>query len=243
MIKKSICLLFLLVGCAGVSSVNMENLQYSEISAGKYTIATWSRITDTQSPVHVYIEGDGHAFDARGMPTHNPTPRGTMLRRLVASDSSSNVVYMARPCQFVMSDACSVTDWTSGRFSQDIIDSMVGALKKIVGSAPVVLVGYSGGATVTGLIIQNYTDINVQKWVTVAGVLNHADWTEYFGDKPLSDSLNLNVLPVVNQVHYVGTHDKIVPITLSKKWVTGKDLRILDNYSHGDFESLQIDFD
>lgn len=243
MIKKSIFFLLLLAGCAGVTSVDMGDLQYSEISAGKYTIATWSRIVDKKSPVHVYIEGDGNAFDARGMPTHNPTPHGTMLRRLVTNDVYSNVVYMARPCQFVMSDACSVTDWTSGRFSQNIIDSMADALKKLVGNAPIVLIGYSGGAMVSGLIIQNYPDINVQKWVTIAGVLNHFDWTEYFDDKPLSKSLNLNGLPVVNQVHYVGTRDKIVPVSLSQKWVESKDLIILENCSHSDFENLQINFD
>lgn len=243
MIKKSIFLLLLLAGCAGVSPMNMGDLQYSEVSAGKYTIATWSRIADKKSPVHVYIEGDGNAFDARGMPTRDPTPHGKMLRRLAVNDIAPNVVYMARPCQFVMSGACSVTDWTSGRFSQDIIDSMAIALKQVAGDKPIVLIGYSGGAMVTGLIIQNYPDINVQKWVTIAGVLNHSEWTEYFGDKPLSKSLNMDGLPGVNQVHYVGLSDKIVPVSLSQKWVESKDLVILDGYSHNDFEKLQINFD
>lgn len=243
MIKKTVFLLFFLAGCAGVSAVDMGGLQYSEINAGKYTIATWSRISDKKSPVHVYVEGDGNAFDARGMPTRDPTPRGTMLRRLVLRDNSENVVYMARPCQFVMSDSCVVTDWTSGRFSADIIDSMAIALKQMVVDKPVVLIGYSGGAMVTGLIIQNHPDINVQKWVTIAGVLNHSDWTEYFDDMPLSGSLNLNELPHINQVHYVGTRDKTVPLSLSQKWVAEKDLITLDGYSHNDFEILQIDFD
>ncbi|MBQ0013394.1 MAG: hypothetical protein KBS86_02405 [Proteobacteria bacterium] len=231
---------FVLVGCAGVDTINMDSLTYREISAGDYTIVSWGRLTNSTEPVYIYIEGDGHAFNASGRPTSDPTPRGTTMREIALRDHGSNVVYLARPCQFVLSDKCSVTDWTSGRFSSQIIESMSIAVKDIAQNRPIVLIGYSGGALVSGLIIHKHPELNVRKWVTIAGVLNHADWTEYFGDRPLSHSLNLGALPRVPQVHYVGENDKIVPLELSTKWIDGALLYIVPGASHDDFGGFSV---
>lgn len=216
-------------------NVDMSPFQYREISAGNYKIAAWERIIDKQTPVHIYIEGDGRAFSASGRPTSDPTPRGKIVREMALRDTNANVVYLARPCQFIMSDKCAVTDWTSGRFSPQIIESMTDAIKDVAKNMPIVLIGYSGGAMVSGLVITNHPELNMIRWVTVAGVLNHADWTNYFGDMPLYKSLDMYVLPNVPQVHYVGDKDTVVPMELSKKWVSNGNLIVVSGAQHDNF--------
>ncbi len=97
------------------------------------------------------------------------------------------------------------------------------------------------GAMASALVIQNNPDIKIQKWVTIAGVLNHHDWTEYFGDSNLDKSLNIKNLPDVPQIHYVGTDDLIVPIELSKKWVPKNKLRIVPGATHTNFLDFKPD--
>lgn len=218
------------------------DFSYKVISAGDFDIVTWQKINDHGAPVHIYIEGDGHSFNAYGLPTDNPTPNGTVVRDLALADDSPNVIYMARPCQFIMSDSCTQTDWTDGRFSERVIDSMATAVRKVAGGRPVILIGYSGGAMISGLIIQNNPDIDVIKWITVAGVLNHSDWTEYFGDTPLMKSMDLNVLPDVAQVHYIAEKDEVVPAFLSNKWIVGKQKIIIPGALHGDLNGIELQF-
>lgn len=212
------------------------------INAGNFEIATLQKTTNQSDPIHIYLEGDGHAFDGRGVPTRDPTPRGTFLRELATSDASANVVYMARPCQYIMSPACDVSDWTDGRFSPQIIESAATAIKQIAGTRPIILVGYSGGALLSGLVIEKYPELNVKKWITIAGVLNHSDWTDFFGDSPLTHSINLNVLPRVHQLHYAAENDKTVPNSLTIQWTGGADTIIIPNATHDDFEDLILDF-
>ena len=232
----------LLTGCVARPWTPPMDFVESVIKTDKFDIFTYTRINNNTAPIHIYIEGDGNSFDAYGMPTSNPTPHGTFIRELAAQDTSPNVVYMARPCQYIMSAQCNKSDWTYGRFSPDVIESTAIAIRKIAKKRPVVLIGYSGGAMISGLVIQNYPDINVQKWITVAGVLNHADWTEYFGDSPLTDSENLTTLPRVPQIHYIADRDHVVPNELSRKWVPEHNLVTVPNSTHHRFENLNLKF-
>ena len=233
------CVFLLLSACVSTWR-SPSGFVYAPISAGKYTIATFQRISDNVSPIHVYIEGDGNSFDAHGHPTSDPTPRNTFLRDLASHDPSPNVIYMARPCQYIKSPTCGRTDWTTGRFSRHIIDSVANALQQVASNTPVVLIGYSGGAMVSGLIAQNYSEIDVQQWITIAGVLNHAEWTSYFKDAPLSMSLNLNGLPNIPQVHYIARGDRVVPNSLSRKWVGDKKLVVIDGATHNKFPDINL---
>ena len=95
---------------------------------------------------------------------------------------------------------------------------------------------------VSGLLIQNYPDLNIKKWITIAGVLNHTDWTEYFNDTPLKKSLNLNKLPNVSQVHYIADGDKVVPNELSKKWIKDDNIITVHNAAHDSWRGLALDF-
>ena len=207
-----------------------------------YSVATIQKITDSTTPVHIYIEGDGHSFDSHGHATDDPTPHSRFMRRMALADNSPNVAYIARPCQFVMDDKCNVSDWTDGRFSKPIVDSVAYAIKTIAGTRPVILIGYSGGAMISGLVIQNHNEIDVKKWITIAGVLNHTDWTRYFNDSPLTHSLNLNTLPRLPQTHYIVEKDSVIPNILSKQWVNLNDIKIIKNAKHNTILVIKLDF-
>lgn len=223
-----------LSGCSTTLHTFSDDFIYVPVRAGEYDIVTYQKISDAHAPVRIYIEGDGNAFDATGRPTDNPTPRGDTVRRMAIRDASPNVIYMARPCQYIMSDGCNVSDWTSGRFSPRIISVMADAVRSVAPNREIVLIGYSGGALLSGLIITQNPDINISQWITVAGVLNHGDWTHYFGDTPLSDSVNMDELPRVSQLHYVASRDAVVPLHLSKQWTQNKMI-IVPNTLHNDF--------
>ncbi len=220
-----------LVSCAKKITVP-SSFDYKEIFASEYVLASWQKITDNNSPIHIYIEGDGNAFNSYGYPTDNPTPKGTFLRELAFNDECKNVAYIARPGQFVKNQNKNQTDWTTSRFSEKIVNSVSQAVKEIAGKRPVVLIGYSGGALLSGLVISRNPDLKIVKWVTIAGVLNHKKWTEFLKLPPLKDSLDLDVLPDVKQVHIVGEKDKIVPVELTKSIVPEETLIIVPKAKH-----------
>ena len=238
---KRLWLCFLLSACAGAGWVAPADFQYVPIKTGLYEIATWQKINNPKNnTVHIYIEGDGNSFDAYGYPTKDPTPHGTLVRDFATRDKFENVVYVARPCQFIMNDNCKEQDWTTARFSQKIIDAESHVIKQIAKNKHIVLVGYSGGAMVSGLVIKQNPKLKVDKWITVAGVLNHKKWTEYFGDEALSESLDIDTLPNVPQVHFVGGRDEIVPYDLAKTWADEKDIKLVPNANHDDFKNIKI---
>lgn len=238
---KKIFLLLFLSACAGAGWKAPEDFVYLPIKSGEYEIATWQKINNPKNnSVHIYIEGDGRAFNAYGQPTRDPTPRGKFVRDLAAQDNFENVVYMARPCQFIMTDSCDETDWTNGRFSQKIIDAESDAIKRIAGNKKITFIGYSGGAMVSGLVIEQNQKMKVEKWITIAGVLDHKKWTKYFGDEDLNESLNMKKLPNVKQIHFVGERDETVPYELAKTWANESDIKLISDATHDDFKDLKI---
>ena len=242
-LMRLVFLAFLLCSCV-VAWRPADDFAPVPVHAGKFDIVTYQKNTDTRAPVHIYIEGDGHSFDAYGAPTGDPTPRDTMVRDLAMRDTAPNVIYMARPCQYIMSEKCDEKYWTDGRFAPAVINAMSMAVTQVASGRPIVLIGYSGGAMVGGLIIKRNPALPIKKWITIAGVLNHADWTAYFGDTPLRQSLNLKQLPDVRALHYVGADDNVVPMELSQKWIGDNDkIIIVPNADHEDFENLNIDFE
>ncbi len=229
--KKTILILGLfLLGCHSV--IVPKNFVYQTVKTQDYTLTLWQKQTDDSSPVRIYLEGDGHAFNYAGQPTSDPTPKGDFLRKIAFNDPNPNVVYLARPCQYMMDESCTQKDWTTGRFSQKIIDSVSLAIQKIADNRPVILIGYSGGALLGGLVIRQKPKIKVQKWITLAGVLNHTQWTQDLKLPPLSDSVDLDELPQVNQHHYVGAGDKIVSADLTQKITQNQNLTIIPGATH-----------
>lgn len=225
-----LCLLFFISGCATQNP--LTDFRFQTQVAPPYILASWYNITEIGQPIRIYIEGDGNAFNARGEPTTNPTPQSSFLREIAAQDPNMNVAYLGRPCQYIQTENCSQTDWTSGRFSQQVIQSMNNAVKSLMKKAQTdkaVLIGYSGGAQIAGLIaIQNPY---ISKVITIAGVLDTDAWIKHHGDTPLTNSINLkkyeNQFKNIPQIHYVGGKDTIVPIQLTQQFISDKNKIII----------------
>ena len=228
--KRALLFLFLLCGCRGI--VVPDSFTYKEIETDTYKLASWQKITDKYKTIRIYIEGDGYAFNHLGYPTTNPTPKGTFLREIAFSDPNPNVVYLARPCQFVKDARCIVKDWTTGRFSQDIINAVSQAIANISNKQPIVLIGYSGGALLSGLVIEQNPQMPIKKWVTLAGVLNHTKWTEDLNLPPLIDSIDLEKLPNVPQLHFIGDQDTTVSYKLTGSLVDNRNLVVIPKATH-----------
>jgi len=227
---KNLIEMFLLVlfltGCSTIKAP--ADFAYKEIETRDFTIATWQKVTNPAAPYKIYIEGDGHAFNSHGRATQDPTPRGTLVRELAFGDNSPNVIYLARPCQYVKSPICSKRHWATARFAPEIINAEYEAIKQIAGDEPVILVGFSGGAQVAGLIATAKPGLNVKKIITIAGNLDHLAWTQYHNLPPLSESMNLESyykqFAQIPQIYYVGSDDKVMPPVLVREFVGNNDL-------------------
>ncbi len=231
---------FLLMGCEAV--IIPEDFHYIEIQTPTYRLASWQRIMNQTQPVHVYLEGDGHAFNYAGQPTSDPTPMGTFFRKMAFHDPHPNVVYLARPCQYVKTNSCMEKDWTTGRFSQKIVAATTAAIRSVTRGQPIVLIGYSGGALLSGLVINQNDDLPIQKWVTVAGVLNHTQWTQQLQLPLLTDSIDLQTLPKIKQIHYVAENDEVVPLNLAQSLVPPENLVIVPKATHDQgFQNVYTD--
>lgn len=107
---------------------------YKEVETRNFTLASRQKVTNPAAPYKIYIEGDGYAFNAHVRATQNPTPRGTLVREPAFGDDSPNVIYLARPCQYVKSPICSKRHWTTARFAPEVINAEYEAIKNIVGN-------------------------------------------------------------------------------------------------------------
>ena len=175
----------------------------------------------------IYIESDGLAWIGRYELSSDPTPVRPFMLGLAVRDPSPNRAYIARPCQYLSSqalDACSPVYWTSARFAPEVVaamDAAVAEAKRRSGAARVSLFGFSGGGAIAALVAARRTD--VARLVTVAAALDHARWTTDDEVSPLFRSLNpadeANKLQAVPQVHFVGLRDRVVPPAVVESYV------------------------
>ncbi len=229
---KKLLLIFLIftTGCAGNNVITPpQSFVYKEIKTNHFTLASWQKIENANKDFKIYIEGDGNSFTHRGHPTSDPTPRGGTLRNIAFADTYPNVIYLARPCQFVDDKVCVQTDWTTGRFSKNAVDSSAEAIKSIT-NKNVKLIGFSGGAQIAGLVAVMHPEIKTTKIITIAGNLDHVAWATKKRLIPLSDSLSLadyrDEFLKIPQLHYVGGNDNVVPASVTYDFVGDKDLVI-----------------
>lgn len=229
--KKGLSLVLISLLLSGCSSLEVpKTFQYQEIDTTFFRLASWQKITDPNKPVRIYIEGDGYAFNAHGRASSNPTPKEKDFRKLAFGDPHDNVVYLARPCQFISGIRCHRMYWSTGRFSNEVIVAMGEALEMISNKQKVTLIGYSGGAQVAGLCAVTNKNINVQKIITIAGNLDHQAWCRHHNVPLLSDSMDLTKywlkFSEINQIHFLCENDDVIPpkLTLTR---LGNDLRAI----------------
>ena len=228
MIKILITLLFL-TGCTTIKTPT--DFVYKEVKTRNFTLVSWQKVTNPAAPYKIYIEGDGYAFNARGKATQDPTPKGTLVRELAFGDKNPNVIYLARPCQYVKSPICSKRHWTTARFAPEVVNAEYEAIKNIAGHNPIILVGFSGGAQISGLVATAKPGLNVKKIITIAGNLDHLAWTQYHNLPPLNEAMNLESyhkqFAQLPQIHYVGSNDEVMPPILTREFI-GKDDLIIE---------------
>lgn len=196
--------------------------------------------------LHVYIEGDGFAWQGRTQPSSDPTPNNPTGLRLALADKSPNaVLYLARPCQYVQGDdalLCRPTYWTSARLAPVVIKSLNEALdtaKQRAGATEIVLVGYSGGGAAAVLMAAKRDDVRFLG--TVAAPLDLATWTRVHNMSPLHASLNpMDVaakVATLPQRHMSSRADTVVPPSISQLFCralrVAQACSVVDGPDHG----------
>ncbi|MFC7299849.1 alpha/beta hydrolase family protein [Herminiimonas aquatilis] len=181
----------------------------------------------TSSVLWVMIEGDGRAWLNMREPSQDPTPVDAVGWRLAQNISRRNVLYLARPCQFLSSaelQACSIDDWTGARFSEKWVTRLNVAIdeaRHTTHADRIAIAGYSGGGVMASLIAARRNDVALL--VTVAAPLDHAAWTVYHQVSPLTGSLDVlsvrEKLMRLPQMHVTGADDQVVPTLLLKDFL------------------------
>jgi predicted esterase len=198
-------------------------LQEEVIRTSHYDLKAFGRVQAQGEPLVVFIEGDGLAWRNRRVPSEDPSPTDPIALRLATIDKSPNVLYLARPCQYVSDTRCNVTHWTSHRYEDAVIEAHHQAIQNYMNRhnlKGVRLVGFSGGGAVAALLASRRNDVIDLR--TVAGNLDiqaHSDW---HGVSQLSGSLNpvdyASRLAHVPQIHYIGGKDKVVPAQIYQSY-------------------------
>jgi dienelactone hydrolase len=260
---RTASLAFALALLCGCSAAELQQRQArAESLAGAYhwqarTIATDAFVLaawlgppqqNKEGALTIYIEGDGFAWASRSRPSANPTPQRPLALELALRhpQGEGNAAYLARPCQFVWETdlrGCTRAVWTHQRFSEAAVeasDRAIDRLKSDYGAARLTLVGYSGGGAIATLVAARRDD--VVRLVTIAGVLDHALWTDSKHLSPLTGSLNpadaWAGLTGVAQIHYVGSTDEVIDVTLAESFRARFDnpehieIVVLEDFDH-----------
>ena len=226
-------LLFGICGCATSPDVRMSQMNMvskaqgftqKTVKGGDFWLATYQKITNPAMPYVFYIEGDGLAFSGKYEVSENPTPMRSMLILLAGLDERPNVVYIARPCQYIpmhLNPRCDASYWTDKRMSDGVVNSISEAIDSINNGQPFSLVGFSGGGGIAVLI--GARNPNLKDIITVAGNLDHVSFNKFHRVRPMVGSLNpidyateVNTIP---QLHVSGGLDNIVPAFIAERYV------------------------
>ncbi len=220
----SLALIIFLSGCAQVD-VQRNGLVH-ELGKNSFEeivddtvlpIKAWYRIGNTKTQVHIYIEGDGHAWNGRGRPSLNPTPENPVALKLALGDLNDNVIYIARPCQFITlpAEKCHYTVWTSERYSDYQVEAIRGVVEGIIDPAqPAVLIGFSGGAYIARSLASGFE--NIAGIITVAGNINLEAFARYHHIPQPDSSVLSDSFFRFPQFYLTGENDRIISPQLTQ---------------------------
>lgn len=223
----------LLSGCAGPERnahadalAAPAGLQRELIDTDGFVLTAFARISRPGEPLDLYIEGDGLAWLSRSEPSLDPTPREATGLALAAADPASNVVYLARPCQFTpmaMNPRCAIPYWTAKRFAPEVVASLNQAVSRMAARVPgqrINLMGYSGGGALAILIAARRTDIASIR--TVAGNLDDEFVNRLHDVSPMPSSENAfgfaRRVAAIRQIHFSGADDTVVPPVVAQRF-------------------------
>ena len=196
-----------------------------DITAGVFRMTIYSRIRDVNQPVTVYVEGDVRGWRPSTDPGVDDTPDDYLGLRLATLDAATNVVFIARPCQFPSGDtACFDPAWESGRLADQIYRSINRAIDHAVIVFPhpqIHMVGYSGGGAIAALLADRRRDVVSLR--TVAGNLDPQGVERAHAANPNEDMIDpFDIAPrlaAMPQIHYVGDADDFVPPFVTENFV------------------------
>jgi hypothetical protein len=191
----------------------------------------WSPVIDGKT-LYVFIEGDGVPWTAHGKAVaSDPTPVHPLALELAAHTPHA-LLYLGRPCYFGVGDSlqCTADTWTSARYSQAVVDSMVAAANRFAargGYQHLVLVGYSGGGTLAVLMAPKLAATRAV--ITIAANLDVNEWAREHNYVPLDQSLDPArqppLPPGVVQRYLFGGRDLNVPERSNARFLQRVDAR------------------
>jgi pimeloyl-ACP methyl ester carboxylesterase len=202
-------------------------MQPVPLAANGLAVRGWLRAEAPGTTLAVYLEGDGRAWVTRSRLAMDPTPEEPIALRLAAADPAPNVLYLARPCQFLSGaerHGCAPSLWSEARYGSavlDAVDRAVTRARDAIGARSLELIGYSGGGAVAALLAERRRDVALL--VTVAGNLDTEAWTRLHGVSPLSLSANpadgAAALAALPQLHLAGGRDEVVPPAILRSFM------------------------
>ncbi|SMF03531.1 hypothetical protein SAMN02745866_00292 [Alteromonadaceae bacterium Bs31] len=235
----------LLAGCARGPSVIPQlvdhyRLQEQLITGDNFDHKLYLNPAAESSYIHVYVGGDGVPWRYRVFVSSDPTPNNSLALHLLGDDKTASI-FLGRPCYYGLynSHNCNADLWTSARYSERVVGSMVQALSTLLQDQPdkkVILFGFSGGGTLVTLMAPRLQ--NVVAIVTVAGNLNTRMWTKHHHYLPMKESLNpfeMDSFPRhIRQFHIIGGQDSNVINEITQSYVDkhGGEIWVYPGYSH-----------
>ena len=216
------------------------NLVQKKIATDDFLLTTYQRFDATadNKQMVVYIEGDGMAWISRDQLSSNPTPVQPIALKLASIDTNANVLYVARPCQYLWPqkmNRCSSKYWSNKRGSEEVISSInqaISIVKQKQNISSIRLIGYSGGGGIAALIADRRADVS--EFVSVSGNLNYKLFTQTHNLSPMNGSIDpitvANQIGSIPQIHYVGADDKIIPKQIALSF--SDKVKVISDVSH-----------
>lgn len=200
------------------SHIKLQNSPHNQINR--------NTINTSKKTARIYIEGDGLAWVSRQTPSLDPTPTYPLALKLASQDTSPNVIYLARPCQYTKkatAKLCSLKYWTSHRFSPEVLQALNEALNYFQEEYSIShfeLIGFSGGGAIAALLSEKRKDVISLR--TVAGNINHGLVMRMHNVSPLTGSLDaIHIAPKIAHIpqhHFIGGKDKIITSDISESF-------------------------
>jgi hypothetical protein len=241
----SMSVFLLLAGCASNGEridklAAQAHLRREVIQVGNFqTIAYAQRSSAADRPFVIFLEGDGVPWLRGVTPNVDPTTRDPLALKLLIRTQMPGS-YVSRPCyQEVRSSGCTPDLWTDGRYSQQVVDVMAGAVQELIArnhAEQVALVGFSGGGTLAVLVAERIPSVTTV--ITLAANLDTDAWTAYHNYLSLGTSLNparSEHLHSFKEVHLIGRLDSVVPIETRTAYFArypGAKQLFFDAYTH-----------
>ena len=190
-------------------------------------------------PFVVFLEGDGVPWRAGVTPSDDPTTGKPVALDLLLRTPNAGA-YATRPCYQQLNDSrCTPELWTGARYSEEIVSSIVAAIRTAAtraNASSITIAGYSGGGVLAVLAAERLD--NVDAVITIAANLDTDAWTTHHGYLPLTGSLN----PAHSarehpwrEIHLQGGNDKVAPPATTDAYFErypAAQRRLIADYDH-----------